>query len=73
MRIASDSIKSIIGMELNISELTRNGAAEANRTKNYIEKECVQIERRRDFLSASQEQIRIDSINPGTQKIKTSF
>ena len=67
MRIASDSIKSIIGMELNISELTKNGAAEANRTKNYIENECDQIKRRHDFLSASQEKIRTDSIARGTR------
>jgi hypothetical protein len=67
MKIASDSIKSIIGMELNISELTRNGAAEANRTKNYIENECVEINRRHDFLSASQEQIRTGSIATGIQ------
>ena len=66
MRTASDSIKSIIGMELNISELTRNGAAEANRTKNLIEKECANIERRHVFLSASQEQIIVDSVAPGT-------
>ena len=61
MRTASDSIKSIIGMELNISELTRNGAAEANRTKNRIEKECANIERLHVFLSASQELIQAPS------------
>ena len=38
----------------------------ANRTKNLIEKECANIERRHVFLSASQEQIIVDSVAPCT-------
>jgi len=75
MRTASDSIKSIFGMELNITEITRNNAAEANRKKGVLEKECAFIEKRHAFIASDrQEQTRNnDSLTGTTLKYTVSL
>ena len=52
MKTASDSMKSIIGMEFNVVEIAKGGADDAKRKMNLLKNEFEIIEKRRAFLES---------------------
>ena len=64
MRTASDSIKSIIGMEMNVAEIAKTSAEGARKRLEFALKDLERIEKRKALL-LSEASLKTNKIDPG--------